>query len=127
FSSRFFDMDRMIPPMTDWSQPQTVTDVELAFPAHVVGTLLPEWEDIPESYRLLYAIDPLVNLADRLFALYTAGRPFDTGSGLVLTADLDPELVARPVEAVLRSFEPRHEHKIAGVAFLSGQWFHDLP
>ena len=38
---------------------------------------------------------------------------------------IDPEAVNRHTRACLRSFEPRHEHKIAGVAYLLSLWFRE--
>ena len=36
-----------LPPYT----PVKINDAMLAFPAEVVGTMLPKWEDIPVDYR----------------------------------------------------------------------------
>ena len=36
--------------MTDWSKPVPVDDVTLAFPAPVIGKLLPPVEDIPKKF-----------------------------------------------------------------------------
>lgn len=55
----------------DWSKPTEISDVQLAFPASVIGT----------------------------------------------------QKVHRHISACLGSYEPKHEHKIAGVAYLLSLWF----
>lgn len=103
--------------MTDWSKPVPVDDVTLAFPACVIGTLLPPVEDIPSAF-LDGTAQPWCGHADRLFA-----------SGGVRVTQCqnidDPVAVERQINACLRSYEPKHEHKIAGVAYLLSLFYRD--
>ena len=39
---------------------------------------------------------------------------------------VDPQKAIRAVQAIMCSFEPKHEHKEAGVAFLLSEWFEDV-
>jgi hypothetical protein len=40
--------------------------------------------------------------------------------------DVDTNKAIRHLKAILVSYEPKHEHKEAGVAFLLSQWFEDI-
>jgi len=68
-----------------------------------------------------------VRYAEGLFR----GDPMDSVQ-LYTRPDIDPTLAIRHITAILRSFEPKHEHKIAATAFLLARWFaalrpHDAP
>lgn len=89
----------------------TITDVEMAF-----GTtkLLPPNETVPEEFKRgnVYTV-----LVDCLFA----GKPVPNGEIEFREGFDDPEapkLLNRVVSAHLRSWEPKHEHKIAGLGYL---------
>lgn len=90
---------------------QSVTDVEGAF-----GTtrLLPDWEDIPEDFRR-FGGNLYVQLAESIFngtempECMISFRPEFKDSAPALN---------RCVRAHLTSFEPKLEHKIAGVGYL---------
>lgn len=95
----------------------SITDLEITF-----GTtrLLPDWEDIPEKFKTDQNI--YVKLVDALFynhplpAAEVAFRSgFDADGTRVIA------LQDRLIMACLTSFEPRHEHKIAGLAYLISQ------
>lgn len=93
----------------------SVTDVEIAF-----GTtrLLPEIEQIPIEFMLGNAY---TELSERLFT----GRPI---SGEIALKDgVKPDKLNRAVRAHLRSFDPKHEHKIAGVGLLIRQFAEITP
>lgn len=89
----------------------TISDVEIAF-----GTtkLLPPFDEVPESFK---RGNEYTRMLDCLFAnvpLPDANVEFLEGFD-----DLDaPALLARVVQAHLRSFQPSHEHKIAGIGYL---------
>lgn len=105
--------------MTDWSKPVPVSDIVLAFPAGVIGTLLPPVEDIPKEF---FKENKWTRLADLCFA----GIP-EHGRTTISTRDgVDVWLAARQVSACLRSFDPKHEHKVAGVAYLLSLFFADV-
>ena len=62
---------------------------------------------------------------------------FGPRNGLDVEKDLPPikpikqgislSLALRHLGACLSSWEPKHEHKTAGVAYLMSLWFEDLP
>ena len=89
----------------------TITDVEIAF-----GTtkLLPPFDAVPDEFK---RGNDYTKLLDRLFA----DQPPPEGE-IVFREGFDdadaPALLNRVVRAHLRSFEPKHEHKIAGLGYL---------
>ena len=95
-------------------QIDSITDLEIAW-----GTtrLLPAWEDIPGGFRG-YTHDIYVQIVDAMFC----GEKMPAGSLTVNEGfDGSPEGLDkfhRCVKAHLRSFEPKHEHKIAGLALM---------
>lgn len=89
-----------------------IKDVEIAF-----GTtkLLPPFENIPEEFKKGNIYSATV---DALFA----GAPLPDAELKFRPKFDDPEAPAalvRCVRAHLRSWEPKHEHKIAGVAYMA--------
>lgn len=96
----------------NYEKPQEVSDTMLAFPA-ILGELLPPYDSIPDEFKMrggkweAWASDWFYKGLDEF--------P-DAKDGV------DIEMAKRHLSAVLSSFEPRHEHKIAGVAYLASQW-----
>jgi len=105
-------------------EPVEVHPVLFAFPANVIGTLLPRDRDIPAEFHNGGRWSELVN---RWF-MSTNGLAPD---GIRLPADVEyhgkpgisAEKAWRHVDACLRSYEPKHEHKLAGVAWLIDTFF----
>ena len=109
--------------MTDWSKPRVVDDITLAFPARVIGTLLPPVDDIPKEF---FGQNKWTRLVDMMFAgnvspasRYVERPEIDYPPALYKTA-------SRQWTACLCSFEPKHEHKIAGVAYLLSLFLLDV-
>lgn len=90
-----------------------VSDLDLAFPTHVIGRIIPAWEDIPEEYKR--DNHPCAAAANKLF--------FGAPVRLTVRDGIDVTKARRMVDAALGSFEPKHEHKIAGVAYLIDSFF----
>lgn len=110
--------------MTDWSKPRVVDDVTLAFPACVIGTLLPPVDAIPKEF---FGQNKWTRLADMMFA----GTVPPTTTRYVERPEINytPDLyktASRQWTACLCSFEPKHEHKIAGVAYLLSLFLLDV-
>lgn len=80
---------------------------------------LPKWEDIPAEFKKHG--NPWEALASRWFF---QGLPRDTEFHPKPGVDINKAL--RALHAVLNSFEPKHEHKMAGVAYLMAEWFEDI-
>lgn len=87
-----------------------ITDVELVF-----GTtrLLPPIDSIPQSFLR-------GNIYTHLVEAIFFGQPLPHRE-IVITAGLTPEQLNRVIRAHLVSFAPKHEHNIAGVAYLLSQ------
>ena len=100
-----------------WETPQQVSGLQLAFPAHVVGTLMPEMSEIPPEFKNSNRPNKWVQLQrDWFFAGITQDKlkPID---------GIDKTSALRHLAAIQGSFEPKHEHKEAAVAYLASLWF----
>ena len=94
----------------------SIDDATLAFPASV-RHLMPAQADIPDEFRRHS------NRWNRLFSDW-----FFLGlESLELTPKegVDKAKALRHIRAVMGSFEPKHEHKEAAVAYLLNEWFVD--
>lgn len=107
--------------ITDAEVPySTATDAEVVSPYNVFR-LMPLYEDIPEEFR--DDSSKWCRVVSRWFS-----SEFDIHGprlGLVLHAKegINYESAIRHCKSILRSFEPKHEEKIAGVAYLASLWF----
>lgn len=100
-----------------FDQPQEISAVKQAFPADL-GDLIPKWEVIPDEFKPGTGGHTEWNkfISDWFFT----GWP---ERGLFSRADVDPEKATIHLATILRSFEPKHEHKEAAVAWLTSRWF----
>jgi hypothetical protein len=96
--------------------PMSVEDVQLAFPAQV-APLMPPVEDIPEEFAD-YDNDWNRFVKD-WFYQGIAGDKFP----LEPKENVDILAAVRHVVTILRSFEPKHEYKLAATAYLLSIWF----
>jgi hypothetical protein len=99
-------------------KPVKIRDVDLAFPASVVGKLLPLWDDIPKEFK-----DQRSEWSSFVNRWFCAGSHFTPEA----KEEFDKDEVWRHLQACMGSFEPEHNHKIAGVACLMSLWFKPLP
>jgi hypothetical protein len=88
----------------------TITGLDLAFPASV-RHLMPDPQTIPRDQKH-------EDLVERWFF---SGLP--KGTNFVARNGVDTSRALAHVKCILGSFEPKHEHKTAAVAFLLDQWF----
>jgi hypothetical protein len=88
-----------------------ITDLDLAF-----GTTrhLPSWEEIPEEFKT--SSNAYVRVVS---AIFNGDQMPDME--IQLAPGVQAALLQRFIRAHLISFEPKHEHKIAGVAYLLSQ------
>jgi len=95
-----------------WQQPQPVDDVTMAFPANVVGKYLPLREEIPERFENERKWEDL------------AATWFYSGLENSPTAreGVDLNQALRHLKTCLGSFQPEHNHKLRGVAWLMSLW-----
>ena len=94
--------------------PQKLTDIEIAFSTDV-SQLMPKYEEIPKEFKNDH--NPWVEMVHEWFYDGLQKSKFAAKPGI------DSSTAFRHLEAVMRSFDPKHEHKIAAVAFLMAQWF----
>jgi hypothetical protein len=99
-------------------KPQVIDVATAAFPANVIGTLLPAEKDIPRNFR--------DHWCDRrgwtglVHQWFFKGLTAET---LIAKPGIDRHAAIKHLSACMRSYEPRHEHKVAGVAYLMSEWF----
>lgn len=94
--------------------PRDISDVELAFPANVKDLMVP-YEDIPDEYKHGNTT------GNKLFTdMFFFGIE---DIQLVPKKGIDPEKALRHIMAIARSFQPKHHHKEACVAYLLEEWF----
>lgn len=95
--------------------PMEVTDVELVFGGRNIKELLPDWKDIPKEFK---EGDTKWN------KLFTKIFYFGEAPGTIETVEgIDPQRAGRHILAIMKSFEPKHEHKEAACAYLMSLWF----
>lgn len=101
------------PTVTTW-EPQEISDLDIAFSTNV-NHLMPAYRDIPDDFKS--SSNPYVRLVAKWFFGGLKGDEFRAKSGV------DKGKAIRHLKAILNSFEPAHEHKEAGVAYLMSLWF----
>ena len=102
----------------DFIEVPNVDDASVAFGTTIA---LPDWDDIPEEFKS--SANPFSKAASMIF--FKGGRLADYG--LRVKKDLDSDSVHRALQAHLCSFEPKHEHKEAGVGYLMFNWCEQIP
>ena len=83
---------------------------------------LPKWDSIPEEFRAHWQ-HPLARVMESLF--FRGGSMAE--HGYVPRPGIDAGKATRAIGAILVSFQPKHEHKIAGAAYLASMWFEEAP
>lgn len=105
--------------MQRFSEPMDVDDFTVVFPANVIGTLIPQRDELPEEFRKHWTSNEWCKHASRLF--------FKGGEIGKFKKGIDAEKASRHLRAVLGSFEPQHEHKIGAAGFLMSLWLKECP
>lgn len=97
-------------------KPQEIDDVTHAFPAGILH-LMPQYKDIPDEFkRGNTKWNQLI--CDWFFGGLSK-------LDLKLKDGLDRKKVLRHIGTILASYEPKHEHKEAGCAYLLSLWADD--
>lgn len=99
-------------------KPQVVSDLEVVFPANV-DHLLPSCTDIPQEFK-----DYRNHWNELAETWFFSGLSSDA---LYPKPGIDKTEALRHLKAIMGSFEPKHEHKIAGVSYLMSLWFEVAP
>lgn len=92
--------------------PQEIDDAAVVFGGDM-AKLLPPMGEIPEEFNDYQ--NPWAKKVGSLF--------YNGGSLPKVKSGIDPALARRHLAAVIGSFEPAHEHKIAGAAYLMSLWY----
>ena len=101
-----------------WSKPQAAEDLSLAFGGEM-AKLLPGRSLIPDDFW--HGRTPWNKFVDRWFF---SGIP--NGAAFRCKGGVDGNTAIRHLRAIMSSFEPKHEHKTGGVAWLMSLWFDDV-
>jgi hypothetical protein len=96
--------------------PKEVSEVLQAFPAIVIGDLLPIWGDIPEEFKT--GRTPWHEL---FHVWFYEGLGED--SKFHAKDGIDAEKAWIHINTCISSYEPKHEHKEAGAAYLMSCFF----
>lgn len=108
--------------MNGFEKPTPVTGLDIAFGPRSLRTLLPAYDSIPEEFRRNRGeARKWIEFQQRWFF---EGLP--KGTEFVCKAGIDKNAALGHLKAIQSSFEPSHEHKQAGVAYLASLWFDDV-
>lgn len=103
--------------------PVEISDASLAFPADALD-YMPKWDDIPDDFQRLTEVS--VEWYSFAGTWFTRGIGSEYTGFLCTQIDdetrLDGETVTRQISAILGSYAPKHEHKMAAVAYLLSLW-----
>lgn len=104
--------------MMKW-KPLEVTVADIAFGPPNIEQMLPPYNEIPDKFKQMY--EPWNKFWSKIF--------FEGGDASWIEAvdGIDREQALQHLQAVLGSFAPSHERKIAGIAYLSSLWFKKSP
>lgn len=101
-----------------FEHPHEISEAQRAFPANVVGTLMPPATAIPDTYEDQGLWQGF--FTDLFFR--GSGTAFENWR-LYTRDDVDGEKAWVHLTTILRSYEPKHEHKEAAFAWLASRWF----
>ena len=104
----------------DFSKPTEVTQLDMAFGGEI-SDLMPAYNTVPEEFKDMNDRNKFNKVISTWFF---GGLPKETE--FYPKEGIDTNAALRHVGAVLRSFEPKHEHKEAGCAYLLSLWFDDI-
>lgn len=103
-------------PLEDgFDHPTVIPDVLYAFPGHL-ERLLPPWDEIPDDFKNVR--NPWLRFVSLWFRKGWPEEP-----KLYEHPNVPGEMAFRHAHTIMKSFEPSHEHKVAGVAWLLSRWF----
>src|SRR5688500_10031633 len=94
-----------------------VTDIDVAFGGGAMH-LLPKWEEIPDEFKRQN--NKWVKVVSDWFFSGLRNAKWTPKAGV------DERKALRMVKVCMGSFEPAHEHKEAGCAFMLSEFFEDV-
>ena len=99
--------------------PKDVGNLEMAFGGDM-GKLLPSMKDIPAEFYMFGTAKECEIISEWFFE----GLPKETK--FIPKNGIDEKIALRHIIAILKSWEPKHEHKMAACAYLLNLWFEDI-
>ena len=105
---------------TDWSTPVDLSVIDTTFPARALEWM-PLWEEIPEDFRTGDGEAARWHKIVHDWFYRGLDEP-----QFFLKPGIDGEVAVRHLQAILGSYAPKHEHKVAAVAWLASLWFDDV-
>jgi len=104
--------------MSKWDKPKEVDNASVIFGINNISNYLPAWEEIPEDFKNERGEGKkwTSKVDDWFFSGITALK-------MTMKEGVDSNLALRHLKCIIGSFEPKHEHKTAGVAYLMSLWF----
>lgn len=92
---------------------------------HIFGThtsrLMPNMDDVPKEFKGFHANTKQNEIVSKWFF---SGLP--EGTKFIPKEGIDKNIALRHIGTILRSFEPKHEDKVAACAYLFSLWFDDI-
>lgn len=101
-----------------FAQPMTVSALDLQFGGDMLR-LMPGRSLIPDEFKSFS--NKQVQIIGEWFF-----RGLPEGTRFIPREGIDENKALRHIGAILRSFEPKHEHKTAACAYLLDKWFSDI-
>ena len=103
--------------VSDDLKPVEVTGLDMAFGPRSIRKLMPAYEDIPEEFRRGHT-----KWNGFFNDMFFSGIK---NLNLIPKEGIDHKAALCHIKALSGSFEPKHEHKEAAVAYLMSIWFQD--
>lgn len=82
---------------------------------------LPKMKDIPEEFKEHNLRNKYCAFISKWFFIGLTKEDFETLIPKISREDIPKALAA--ISACMKSFEPKHEHKEAGCAYMLSEWF----
>jgi hypothetical protein len=101
-----------------FDQPQDIPPSQQAFPGSV-RHLMPAYSNIPDEFRDMNVLTEWNRFVSHWFF---GGDPFAKWN-IGVREGVDPNKALTHLQSIMRSWEPKHEHKEAAVAWLMSRWF----
>jgi hypothetical protein len=101
---------------TTFDQPREASAIDMAFGGGSMRDWMPAYQDIPTEFRNGRTMWHKFQ-ADWFYL------GLENTDGLIAKEGIDKAAALRHLRTIQGSFEPKHEHKEAGVAYLASKWF----
>lgn len=103
--------------MSKWKTPFDFAQNTISVFGPPLDLLLPETKDIPANYENKKQWEDLIQ---RWFFQGLSDVKMEPKEGV------DPQYITRHIGIIIQSFEPKHEHKVSGAAWLLSLWLESI-